>query len=456
MSADLTTGPVSTRLRRQAIPMAMGLVAIISFDAVDLFFVAQLGDAPLAAISFTFPVIWLISSIIIGFEAGAASCISQAVGRNDNLSARRQTTDTAALAALVSLTLCVIGLLTIFPLFRLLGATDELLPLVNDYMSIWYWSAPASAITWTCLASIRARGNSLLEGKIIALAALLNAILDPLLIFGLLGFPKLGIAGAALATLLSSSFVMVGTLIYLHVNLRVFATPFTALSNVLDSWRQMLKVGFPAMLTNAIVPVSNGVAVAMIAGYGVDAVAGYGVGVRLEPIALIAFYALSAVTSPFMGQNFAAGKIGRLEEARKVIGRFCLAYGLGIAALIALLAVPVTGLFTNTPAIQQIAVEYLRIMVISYGAYGLVMSTCAAFNGVGYPIPGLIISVSRAVIVFLPLALLGRYLIGLNGIFVAAAFSNILIAMIGYLWLGRNIRRVKSGLGPGLRHRGVA
>jgi len=156
-----------------------------------------------------------------------------------------------------------------------------------------------------------------------------------------------------------------------------------------------------------------------------------------------------------MGQNFAAGKIGRLEEARKVIGRFCLAYGLGIAALIALLAVPVTGLFTNTPAIQQIAVEYLRIMVISYGAYGLVMSTCAAFNGVGYPIPGLIISVSRAVIVFLPLALLGRYLIGLNGIFVAAAFSNILIAVIGYLWLGRNIRRVKSGLGPGLRHRGV-
>jgi Na+-driven multidrug efflux pump len=92
-------------------------------------------------------------------------------------------------------------------------------------------------------------------------------------------------------------------------------------------------------------------------------------------------------------------------------------------------------------------------MVISYGAYGLVMSICAAFNGVGYPIPGLIISVSRAVLVFLPLALLGRYLIGLNGIFVAAAVSNILIAMFGYLWLGRNIRRVKSGLGPGLSRR---
>jgi putative MATE family efflux protein len=455
LSADLTTGPVSTHLRRQALPMAMGLVAIISFDAVDLFFVSLLGDAPLAAISFTFPVIWLISSIIIGFEAGAASCISRAVGRNDTQSARRQTTDTVALAGIVSLVLCVIGLLTINPLFRLLGATDELLPLVDDYMGIWYWSAPASAITWTCLSSIRARGNTMLEGKIIALAALLNAVLDPVLIFGLFGMPQLGIAGAALATLLASGVVMVGTLVYLHVNLRIFATPFTAITNVFDSWRQMLQVGFPAMLTNAIVPISNGVAVAMIAGYGVEAVAGYGVAIRLEPIALIAFYALSAVTSPFMGQNFSAGKIDRLEVARKVIGRFCIVYGLGIALLLAVLARPITGLFTDSAAIQQVSVEYLWIMVISYGGYGIVMAICAAFNGVGYPIPGLIISVSRAVIIFLPLAILGRWLIGLNGIFIAAAVSNILIAVFGYLWLGRNIRRVKHGLGPGLSRRGV-
>ena len=83
LSTDLTTGPVAGHLRRQALPMAMGLVAIISFDLVDLFFVSLLGDRPLAAISFTFPIIWLLSSIIIGFEAGAASCISRAIGKND-------------------------------------------------------------------------------------------------------------------------------------------------------------------------------------------------------------------------------------------------------------------------------------------------------------------------------------------------------------------------------------
>jgi putative MATE family efflux protein len=455
LSSDLTTGPVAAHLRRQAIPMAMGLVAIISFDVVDLFFVSLLGDGPLAAISFTFPVVWLMSSIFIGFEAGAASCISRAVGANDTKSARRQTTDTAALAAIVSLLLCILGVLTIDPLFSLLGATPELLAFIDDYMGIWYWSAPASAVTWTCLAAIRARGNTMLEGKIIMVAALINAVLDPILIFGYLGLPAMGIAGAALATFLSSAIVMVGTLLYLHSKLRVFATPFTAFSNVLDSWRKMLQVGLPAMLTNAIVPISNGVAVAMIAKYGVDAVAGYGVAVRIEPLALIAFYALSAVTSPFMGQNFAAGKLDRLEEARRAIGRFCLGYGLFVAAVLAIIAIPVTGIFSSSEAIQTVAVEYLWIVGFSLGGYGLVMSICAAFNGVGYPIPGLIISISRAVVVFLPLALLGQYLIGLNGIFVAGAVANVLIGVFAYLWLGRNIRRVRRGLRPGIRAPGA-
>lgn len=434
-------------------PMGMGLVAIISFDAVDLFFVSRLGDAPLAAISFTFPVIWMISSIIIGFEAGAASCISRAIGHNDQIKARRQTTDTVALSGLVSLALCIAGLLTIYPLFSLFGATAELLPLIDDYMSIWYWSAPASAVTWTCLSAIRARGNSMLEGKIIVIAALINAILDPILIFGLVGMPRLGIAGAAIATLISSTTVLVGAVLYLHWSLRIFATPFTAISNVIDSWREMLRVGFPAMLTNAIVPISNGIAVAMIAGFGVDAVGGYGIAVRIEPIGLIAFYALSAVTSPFMGQNFAAGRLDRLAQARTAIGKFCLGYGLVLTAVIALSAWPLTGFFTDTPEIRQVAAEYLWIMALSYGGYGMVMAACAAFNGVGYPIPGLMISTSRAFIVFMPLALLGKYLIGLNGIFLAAAASNLLIGAVGYAWLGRNIRRVIQGYGPGLRHR---
>ena len=93
----------------------------------------------------------------------------------------------------------------------------------------------------------------------------------------------------------------------------------------------MLHIGLPAMLTNAIVPVSNGIIVAMVAGYGIDEVAGFGVAMRIEPIFLIAFYALSAVTSPFVGQNFAAGRFDRVNEARVTIARFCVLFGLSLA-----------------------------------------------------------------------------------------------------------------------------
>ncbi len=424
--------------------MALGLLAIISFDAVDLFFVSRLGDAPLAAISFTFPIIWFLSSIIIGFEAGAASSISRAIGRNDTSMARRQTTDTAMLAGVVSLMLCMAGLMMIGPLFRLLGATDDLIPLIDDYMSIWYFAEPAAAVLWTCLAAMRARGNSMIEGKIITTAAIINAILDPIFIFGWFGFPRMEIAGAALATLVANLVMLVGTLAYLHFRMRIFATPFTAISNIINSWRQMLHVGLPAMLTNAIVPIANGVIVAMVAGYGIDAVAGFGIAMRVEPIFLIAFYALSAVTSPFMGQNYAAGQLDRVAEARLVLGKFCLMFGLTVAIVLTIVAYPLTGFFSDNHEIRQVAATYLWIISVSYGGYGMVMATNAAFNGMGHPLPSVVMSALRTVILFLPLAMLGKWLIGMNGIFIASAASNIAIAWLGFVWFGRRIEKSRQ------------
>jgi len=261
------------------------------------------------------------------------------------------------------------------------------------------------------------------------------------MIFGLFGFPRMEIAGAALATLSANCVVLIGTLLYLHGKLRVFATPFTKFSNVLNSWRLMLQVGLPAMLTNVIVPLSNAIIVAMLAKYGVEAVAGFGVAIRIEPIALIGFYALSAVSSPFMGQNFAALKFARLDEGRKTIGKFAVGYGLLLTLVFAVVAGPLTSLFSDTEIIQQVAVEYLWIMVASYAGYGVVMSMCAAFNGIGDPLPGVAISVSRAFVVFLPLALLGRELIGINGIFIAAAISNLAIGVVAYIWFGQHVRK---------------
>ncbi|NIP19233.1 MAG: MATE family efflux transporter [Xanthomonadales bacterium] len=437
---DLTTGPVGGHLRRQATPFALGLVAIFSFEAVDLFFISRLGDAPLAAVSFTFPVIWLIYGIGIGFEAGAASTVSRAVGRKDRRQAMRLTTDTAILASGVLLILGLVGLASIDPVFTLLGATPELLPLIRDYMEIWYWVAPMDAALWCSLAAMRARGNTLLESKIITAAALLNMALDPIFIFGLFGFPRLEIQGAALATVTSTGVMLAFTLLYLNGRLRVYASPIAPIRDILASWKHMLHIGVPAIATNAIIPVSSAIVVSMIAVYGVDAVAGFGVAMRIEPMFLIPFYALSAVSSPFFGQNFGARHFDRLYEARRAITRFCLVFGLGLALVLAVVARPLTGLFSETAAIQEVAVRYLWLVPWSYGAYGLVMSVNASFNGMGQPAPGVVISTMRVIVVFLPLAFLGRWWFDLPGLFGAALASNLALGLLAWVWLGRAIR----------------
>jgi putative MATE family efflux protein len=444
LSHDLTTGPVGAHLRRQATPMALGLVAIISFDAVDLFFVSRLGESHLAAMSFCFPAIWLLTSFNIGFEAGAASTISRAVGAGELQGARRLTTDAAVLAGLVSICLALLGLVTIPLVFPLLGAEAGLLPLISDYMSIWYWAVPAASVYWVCLASMRARGNTMLEGKIIALAALLNMALDPILIFGLFGFPRLEIAGAALATLVSNLLVLVGTLAYLHFRLDVLASPLVPWRKMLASWRRVLAVGLPATLTNTIVPISNSVIVALVATHGASAVAGLGVAMRIEPVALIAFYALSAVSSPVMGQNFGAGRFDRLDAGRVWIGRFSILFGLLLALLFTLVATPLSALFTELPATLEVATTYLWILPFSYGGYGMVMCACASFNGLGHPGPAVVLSALRALLVLMPLALLGQWLLGLPGLFVGAALSNLLVGTFGYVWLGRKILQLQQ------------
>lgn len=441
---DLTRGPVGAHLRRQAVPFSLGLVAIFSFEAIDLFFIAQLGDAPLAAVSFVLPVIWLVYAIGIGFEAGAASCVSRAVGRKDEAGARRLTTDATLLGTLVASGIVLVGMPLIDPVFGLLGATENLMPMVRDYMHIWFWVAPVDMALWTMLASIRARGNTLLESKLITAAALVNLALDPVFIFGLFGFPRLEVAGAALATLVSTSMVFAYTVWHLARRLRVFATPLAPLSDILASWRTTLHIGIPAVITNAIIPVSSGIVVALIADFGVEAVAGYGIAMRMEPLALIPFYALSAISSPFFGQNIGAAGFDRLREARRLVTRFCLAFGLLLSIVVCLAAPWLVGLYSTSESIRPVAVHYLYLVSWSWGAYGVVMSVNASFNGSGRPLPGVVLSTCRVMVVLLPLIWIGRALFGLDGLFAAISVSNLALGLAAYLWLGRHINRSET------------
>ncbi|MEN0035410.1 MAG: MATE family efflux transporter [Cellvibrio sp.] len=444
LHATLTEGRVSTQLKYLALPLVWGLMATMSHNAIETFFIAQLGREQLAALSFTFPVIMVLTSLGIGLGAGTSSAVARAIGEGNAVRAQRLATDAMSLTFIISASVCLLGWLTLEPLFTALGATPELIPLIRSYMSIWYFSAPCLMVPMVCLSAMRAMGMSQVQGYLMGGAALLNVVLDPILIFGLLGFPALGLQGAALATLITRVMMLLVAFYILHVRVQMLVNPFLPWEKLKKSWLTIIEVGIPAMVANVIIPFASAIVVAMVAVYGTDAVAALGIAMRIEPLALIVFYALSGVIGPFFGQNLGAGKIDRLKEAMRVLTFFCLAFGLVLALVLGVFGADLAGLFGDHAEVVTITATYLMIVPVSYGAYGLVMSVNAAFNGLGRPWPAMIISAGRVLYLYLPLAWLGQHWWGITGIFVATAVANLLLGAWAWLWLRKYILQQSS------------
>jgi len=430
----LTQGPVGLRLRELTVPTIWGVFAMMTFNVVDTFFVGQLGTRELAAMSFTFPVAMTVLSAAIGLSAGTSSVLARAAGKDDRIAMQRLTTDALALSTLVTVVMSVIGYLTIDPVFRLLGAPDDLLPLIREYMVPWYAGLVFLLLPMIAMSTLRATGDAATAGRLLIASAVANVIVDPLLIFGLAGFPRLELAGAAYATVLARAGMLVVALWVMHRRLGLLTLGPASLQQVRHSWAGILHVGLPAAGTNIIIPVANGVIVALVATYGAAAIAGLGIATRIEMFSLVIFYAMSGIIGPFVGQNFGAQRRDRIMLGLKLCYRFCLAYGAALALVVGALAIPIVGLFSDSAAATHVATLYLWIVPVSYGAAGIVMLVNACFNGLGRPLPATTISVTRMVIVYIPLAMLGKALFGIPGIFAAYALSNIVVGAAAALW----------------------
>ncbi|MEO1036311.1 MAG: MATE family efflux transporter [Pseudomonadota bacterium] len=434
--ARLTTGPVGGHLIRMAAPLMLGIFAMMAFNVADTWFISQLGTAELAAVSFTFPVVMVISAASIGLGAGTSSVVARAIGQSDWPRVQRLATDALVLAAIAGIVLAVIGYLSVPALFRGLGANDQTLPLVVDYMRVWLYGAPLLLVPMVGMATIRATGDTVIPSAVMIGWAILNFTLDPLLIFGFGPIPGYGLDGAAWASVLARvAFAVTAMVVLLRVDLLTIHVGSWA--QLRRSWREILHVGLPAAGTNAIIPIATGVATAMIAGFGQTAVAGFGVASRIESLSLIMFYALSAIIGPFAGQNLGAGKIPRICRALALCNVFSFGAGVGIAVLLILFGRDIALFFNEDPAVVSVAVSYFWIVPLSYGTASMVMVMNATFNGLGRPMPAVMVSMARMVFIFLPLAWLGAHLAGVQGIFVALALANVVCGIGAYVWVRR-------------------
>lgn len=432
-TVDLTKGKVSQLLISQALPMIWGILAIISMNLADTYFVGQLGDDELAAMGFTFPIVMIMSSMAFGIGIGASSLIARAIGSQHEEEVRGYTTSSVLIALCVALTLAIIGIFTINPVFRLLGAPEAILPLIDDYMFIWYLGSFLIVVPMVGNSAIRAAGNTKLPSYVMITVAVVNVILDPIFIFGLFGFPAMELQGAALATVISSSIALFVGLYILKVKLNFLAFEHCH-KKIWVRWKAILRLAIPAAASNIITPISIAITTSLVAQYSSDAVAGYGIAARIESFMLIVLMALSAVLSPFAGQNWGASRFDRLSQAVSFSFKFSWIWGIGVAVVLWFSADILLSAFTDNPDVIASAKSYLVIVSLTFSFLGMVMMTSSIANGIGNPIPALVFTVSRLLILYLPLVWLLSHYLGLQGIYLAAAIANVTVGMGAWYW----------------------
>ena len=433
MKSKLTEGHVSIQLLKLSLPMVWGVLSVLAFSLADTYFVAQLGTKELAAISFTFPVVTVLSSIAMGLGTGVSSVVARVIGKGDRLQVQRLTTDSLLLSVAIVGIFSTLGLNTIDPLFSTLGAKSELIPLIRDYMSIWYLGMVFLVVPLVGNSALRACGNTLIPSLIMTLAAAINILLDPLFIFGWGAIPALGLKGAAIASLISRVGILVASLAFLHFQERLLIFTVPSLQTLIKSWRSLMSVGLPAAVTSLISPLSVSFATSLIAQYGTEAVAGFGLASRLEALALIIPLAISASIGPFVGQNWGAQQYGRVKRSLQLSFFFCLTWGGLVAVLLGTMAPAIAAWFDSDPGVVNSASVYLTLVPISYGALGIVFTASSALNGLGKPMLALGMSLFRLLLLYIPLAYLGSQLFGIFGIFGATCLSNVIVGL--WAWL---------------------
>ncbi len=415
-------------------PMVIGLIVIITNSLVDAYFVSQLGSAPLAAVSYAFPVSFIVGAIAMGLGTGTSSLASRLFGAGNQEKVRQIATHSMLLGLIAGLCVVIFGLLTLEEVFSLLGADEQTMPFVKDYMEIYYWGGIFLVIPMIGNAVLRAGGDAKTPSVLMASTAVINAVLDPILIFGWFGFPALGIKGAALAGVLANVVFLIASLSILIFRENLIQFRKNTVAAILHSWNQILHVGLPAIASNLIAPMSTALVTSLISSFGQSAVAGFGLASRLEAFIIIIFMALGGAIAPFVGQNFGAQKFDRLKQGFVFCVAFSFIYALFCIGFFILSVDTLLGFFTTDPEVIKTAKIQLLYCPWGYGFLGLAVIANGSFNAVGKPMPAMTISIGRTLLVYVPLAYWLASSMGIRGVFIAQVLANLLAGIVGFIW----------------------
>lgn len=413
------TKPVFPLLMSMAFPPMLSMLIQSMYNIVDSMFVARFSQNALTAVSLAFPLQNLVLAVAVGAGVGVNSYISRKLGARDRDAANAAVTHGFLLSFAHAIFFVLFGLVAIKPFFRMFTDSPEIISLACDYSYIVVLGAFAQLFHIMVEKLLQSTGRMLAPMLLQTIGAIANIILDPILIFGLLGAPRMGVRGAAIATLMGQILSMTLSLLVfflrdqdLRMDLKKFRPDLRAVA-------QIYAVGVPTMLMNALGSLLVTLLNSILIRFSELAVSVFGVYFKLQTFVFMPVSGLTQGALPIMGYNYGAQNRRRLLSTLRCA--VLVAVGIMAAGNLLFVLIPdkLLLLFNASPEMLEMGVSALRIISCSYifAAVGLIFSTM--FQAVGKGSYSLTVFLMRQLIVVVPLAFLLSRTLGLNGIWLS-------------------------------------
>ncbi len=432
---DFTEERIGRAIMLLAIPMMLEMIMESLFAVVDMFWVAHLGADSIATIGFTEGLLTLIYTVALGLSIATAATVARRIGEKDPAAASETAAQAIILGTIIALVVGVSGAIFAPQLLTLMGASPAVIKVGTGYARAIFGGSGTVMLLFLINAVFRGAGDASLAMRVLWTANLINIVLNPLLIFGVGPFPRLGVTGSGIGTTIGRGigvvfqlFMLTGGWSRVVVHTREFRLRPALM------WK-LLRLSLGGMFQYFVGTSSWILLIRMTAPFGSVVIAGYTIMLRIILFALLPSWGMAGAAATLVGQNLGAKKPERAEAAVWRAGFYNMILLGSVAIVFVTFAPQLVGIFTNDQAVAQVASSALRIISCGYIFYAWGMVAIQAFNGAGDTVTPTLINLFCFWAGQLPIAwwLAFHTKLASNGIFMAIAVSQSLIAIIGML-----------------------
>ncbi|WP_284011851.1 MATE family efflux transporter [Haloarcula pelagica] len=452
---NLTDGDILKPLVYLSLPIVITNLLQTAYNLADTFWLGRYSTDALAAISFGFPMVFLLISLGMGLSVAGSVLVAQHTGAEETRKAEYAASQTFTFAFAASLILGLVAYPFVRPFLEFLGASPSVLPGATAYMEVIALGLPFMFGFFVFISLMRGAGDTITPMLVMLGTVVLNVILDPFLIngwdVGPIAVPELGIQGAAVATVFSRSLAMAVGLAIMLSGSRGIQIHVSDLVPDFQYLKKILEIGVPASIEGTGRALSINALLIVVGLFSTTVVAAFGIGTRVFSVIFLPAIAVARGVETMSGQNIGAGKYDRAEEANYLAAKGLFAILAFMGVVIFLVPEPIVAVFTNDSAVITEGATFLRYVSLSFGFIGIMRAFTGGFRGAGKTLVAAAISVTTLAVIRLPIAYVASQyrlsipfadaIFGVRGIWIAFFISNIAGATIAWLWFRRGTWR---------------